>query len=171
VTVTVNFATADGTASAGSDYVANSGMLVFDPGVSVRTVSVTINGDAVGENNETFFVNLTAPTGGATIGDGQGLGTITNDDGPPPAVTCPSSVTASTTFTATINGGTSPMDWVASYAPGAPGSPVPPYQYVPMPRPATRTLTAPAAPGPYEVRLYANDGFGLIGTCPYTVVP
>ena len=60
-------------------------------------------------------------------------------------------------------------DWVASYAVGAPGWPVQPYQYVPLPRPQTLTLTAPATVGMYEVRLYANDGFVLIGTCPYQV--
>jgi hypothetical protein len=169
--VTVDWGTADGTATAGSDYQGVGWTLDFNPGESVHQVSVTINGDTTPENDETFFVNLTNPSG-ATIGDNQGLGTIRNDDGPPPPVTCPSSpVTASTPFTTTVNGGSSSLDWVASYAPGAPGSPVPPYQYVPLPRPATRTLTAPAAPGPYEVRLYANDRFGLIGSCSYTVVP
>jgi glucose/arabinose dehydrogenase len=83
-TVSVDFATADGTATAGSDYVAGSGTLTFAPGETTHTVDVTINGDTTVEPDETFFLNLTNPTGDGTIGDGQGLGTIQNDDVPPP---------------------------------------------------------------------------------------
>jgi hypothetical protein len=77
----VGYATANGTASAGSDYVAASGTLNFAQGQTTQTVSVTINGDTVVEPNETFFVNLANATNGGAIVDGQGLGTITNDDG------------------------------------------------------------------------------------------
>lgn len=77
--VTVNYATANGTATAGTDYVAASGMLTFAAGQLTKTVSVTINGDTTVEADETFFVNLTAPAG-ATLADAQGVGTITNDD-------------------------------------------------------------------------------------------
>ena len=77
---TVDFATANGTAAAGSDYLATGGTLSFAAGQATRTVSVTINGDTSVEPNETFFFNLTNATDG-TIVDGQGLGTITNDDG------------------------------------------------------------------------------------------
>ena len=76
----VDFATANGTAAAGSDYLATGGTLSFAAGQATRTVSVTINGDTSIEPNETFFFNLTNATGG-TIIDGQGLGTISNDDG------------------------------------------------------------------------------------------
>ena len=76
----VNFATANGTATAGSDYVANSGTLSFGTGVNTRTVSVTVNGDTAFEPDETFFVNLSGATNGATITDSQGRGTIVNDD-------------------------------------------------------------------------------------------
>src|SRR5882672_10664978 len=76
----VDFATADGTAGAGSDYVATAGTLSFAAGQATQTVSVTINGDTSVEPNETFFLNLTNATNGGTILDGQGLGTITNDD-------------------------------------------------------------------------------------------
>ncbi len=78
-TVTVNYATANGTAQAGSDYVAASGSVTFSPGSVQRTINVTVNGDTVVEPNETFSVNLSAPTN-ATLADGQGVGTITNDD-------------------------------------------------------------------------------------------
>jgi hypothetical protein len=76
----IDFAVTDGTATAGSDYLAADGTLNFAAGQTTRTVSVTINGDTSIEPDETFFVNLTNPTNGGTILDGQGLGTITNDD-------------------------------------------------------------------------------------------
>jgi hypothetical protein len=79
-TVTVNFATANGTATAGSDYTAASNTLTFTPGDTSETVTIVVSGDTVVEGNETFNVNLSNPTN-ATIGDGQGLGTIRNDDG------------------------------------------------------------------------------------------
>jgi parallel beta-helix repeat protein len=82
VTVTVSYATADGTATAGSDYTAASGTLTFTPGVTTQPLPVQVLGDAAVEPDETFLVNLSAPTG-ATIGDGQGVGTIGDDDTPP----------------------------------------------------------------------------------------
>ena len=77
--VTVSYATADGTATAGSDYVAKTGSLTFAPGVLTQTLTIVINGDRVNEANETFLVNLSAPAG-ATLGDGSATVTITNDD-------------------------------------------------------------------------------------------
>src|SRR4029078_3486494 len=59
-TVTVGFATANGTATAGSDYVASSGTLTFNPGNTVKTVTVAVNGDTTGEGNEHFVVTLCA---------------------------------------------------------------------------------------------------------------
>jgi hypothetical protein len=80
--VTVNFATANGTATAGSDYVSNSASLTFNPGETSKNISVTVNGDTASETNEIFFVNLSAPSN-AWIADGQGTGTILSDDAPP----------------------------------------------------------------------------------------
>src|SRR5439155_345582 len=68
---------------ADNDYVAASGTVTFAPGVTSQPVTVTVNGDTKFEPNETFFVNLSNPTGGATISDGQGQGTIVNDDTAP----------------------------------------------------------------------------------------
>ena len=84
--VTFDIATADGTASAGSDYVAQSltGQ-TFPAGSSTYTFSVPVNGDTAVEPNETFFVNLTNVVG-AFVADGQGQGTIVNDDAAPPAL-------------------------------------------------------------------------------------
>src|SRR5262249_32073123 len=84
--VSVNFATADGTATvANNDYVARTGALVFNAGQTTRTVHITVNGDSVYEPNETFFVNLSGAVGG-TITDAQGQGTISNDDAAPPSI-------------------------------------------------------------------------------------
>ncbi|PYS46371.1 MAG: hypothetical protein DMF68_19405, partial [Acidobacteria bacterium] len=58
-TVTVDYSTADGTATAGSDYQSTNGTLTFNPGDLTRTITVTIIGDTTDEPNETFFVNLT----------------------------------------------------------------------------------------------------------------
>ena len=77
--VTIDYATADGTATAGSDYVAASGTVTIPEGSNSTVVGITINGDTTPEANETFFVNLSNVTG-AVVADAQGLGTIENDD-------------------------------------------------------------------------------------------
>ena len=71
--VTVDFATADSLAAAGSDYQATGGTLTFEPGQTTKTVLVLVNGDRLGEPDETFVVNLSAATN-AIIADGQGVG-------------------------------------------------------------------------------------------------
>src|SRR5262245_31867767 len=76
----VNFATSDGTATAGSDYTATTGTLSFGVNVSSGIISVPIIGDTNVEPSETFFVNLSGATNGTTIGVGSGTGTISNDD-------------------------------------------------------------------------------------------
>jgi serine protease len=79
--VSFDIATANGTASAGSDYVSRS--LVgqrISAGLLSKTFYVTINGDTAVEPDETFFVNLSNASG-ASITDGQAVGTIVNDDG------------------------------------------------------------------------------------------
>ncbi len=80
-TVTVDFATADGSATvANDDYQPTSGTLTFEPGVTSQTVSVSVNGDTKLEDDETFFVNLSNASLGAVILDGEGVGKIGNDD-------------------------------------------------------------------------------------------
>jgi hypothetical protein len=78
--VTVNFATAPGTATSGVDYRPNSGTLSFPVGVTTVKLAVTVIGDMTRESNETFYVNLSNPSPNAYLGDSQGLGTIGNDD-------------------------------------------------------------------------------------------
>jgi probable HAF family extracellular repeat protein len=77
--VTVNFSTADGTA-AGGDYQAASGTLTFAPGQTSQTVAVPVAGDRVAEPNETFVLHLSQATNSTVVGDGQGVGTITDDE-------------------------------------------------------------------------------------------
>lgn len=86
--VTVAFATANGTAVAGTDYTANSGTLTFAPGETSKTVTVVVTGDEFAEIDETFFVNLTNPTE-ATIATAQGTATLINtDEGPIESEAC-----------------------------------------------------------------------------------
>jgi hypothetical protein len=77
--VRVSYATADGTASAPSDYAAAAGTVEFAPGETSKPVSVTVNGDTTVEADERFSLNLSSPSG-ARIADAQGFGTIFNDD-------------------------------------------------------------------------------------------
>ena len=85
-TVTVAYATSDLTAAAGLDYTAVSGTLTFSPGTTSQEVPVPVLGDTLYEADETFRVSLSSPTG-AVVSDGQGQGTITNDDPAPPTET------------------------------------------------------------------------------------
>ena len=78
--VTVDYATADGTATAGSDYTASSGTLTFFPGTTSQVVIVPILTDTVDEPDETVFLNLSNATGGTTIAKSQVVGTLLNDD-------------------------------------------------------------------------------------------
>jgi len=78
-----SIATANATATAGSDYTSKSLVAQSIPaGSSSYTFTVAGTGDAMYENNETFAVNVTSVTG-ANVTDGQGIGTITNDDSAP----------------------------------------------------------------------------------------
>lgn len=77
--VSVNYATTNGTATAGGDYSQTSGTLSFAPGETTKTIQVPILDDLVGEPTETFQVNL-SNAANATIADGQGVGTILDNE-------------------------------------------------------------------------------------------
>ena len=83
-TVTVDYATADGTASAGEDYTATSGTLTFAAGETAKTVAVPVLDDAKDEGEETFTLTVSSPSG-AVIADGSATGTIENGDPMPKA--------------------------------------------------------------------------------------
>ena len=83
--MTVNFATADGTATAPGDYTGGSGSLTFAPNQTTQLVTVPIVTDSADEANETLTVVLSNPVN-ATIAKGTGVGTIVNDDSPQPSL-------------------------------------------------------------------------------------
>jgi hypothetical protein len=118
--VTVNYSTFDGTAAAGSDYDANSGVITFAAGTTTQTITIVIRGDTLSEPNETFFVRLSSPTN-AVLATTQATGTILDDDGPKASYRIDYAVTdkwgtgfvASVTITNT--GTTAITDWVAEF--------------------------------------------------------
>jgi hypothetical protein len=146
-TVSVAFATANGTAIAGTDYAATSGMLTFAPGVTSLAVNVPVIGDTAVEANETFSVTLSSPSN-ATVAVASATGTITDDDSLPfvPAVSianvtrnegdsgatvfafavtldAPASVPVSVSYATSAGSASSPADFIASngtiaFAPG-----------------------------------------------------
>jgi hypothetical protein len=75
-TVTVSFATANGTAVAPGDYTSLSGTAIFAPGETQKNVAIAVKADALSESNETFNLNLSGPVN-VTISDGVGVATIT----------------------------------------------------------------------------------------------
>src|SRR5262249_14248035 len=77
--ITVNYSTADGTATAGSDYNSVSGKLTFAKNEMSKTILVPVIGDRVPEADETFFVRLSNAKG-ASIAKGEGIVTIVDDE-------------------------------------------------------------------------------------------
>ncbi len=127
--VSVGWTTADGTATSPADYVGGGGSVVFDPGITSRTLTVVVNSDTMDEIDETFTVHLTDPNN-ATIADGIGLGTITDDDAPPGlsvndvTVTEGDAGTVNAVFTvslSSVSGRAVSVDWAT--ANGTAGSP------------------------------------------------
>ena len=86
--VSLRFATGNGTATAGSDYLAKTGIVTFPAGTTTRQVLVGIRGDRAYEPNETFTFNLSAARG-ATIADPSGVVTIANNDQAPTLAPAP----------------------------------------------------------------------------------
>jgi hypothetical protein len=77
--VTVDYATADGSAVAPDDYAATTGTLTFAPGETSKQVNVAVAGDTLDEPHETYYLNLSNPSG-ATLSRDRGLGTILDND-------------------------------------------------------------------------------------------
>jgi len=106
--VSFSYATANGTAIAGSDYVAASGASSFAPGEVEKPVVVLVNGDTVDEAQETFFLDI-SNVQNATVSSNRGTGFIIDDDGPTISindvtVTEGNAGTKSATFTLTLSG-------------------------------------------------------------------
>ena len=106
--VSFSFATANGTATAGSDYVATSGASSFAPGEVEKPVVVLINGDTVDETQETLFLDI-SNVQNATVSSARGTGFINDDDGPTASIndvtiTEGNSGTKAATFTVSLSG-------------------------------------------------------------------
>lgn len=103
-THSVNYATANATASSPGDYTAASSTLTFTAGQTTKTVNVnTVLGTSTHEPTETMLLNLSAPTGGATLGDAQGVGSIHDlPNAPPVANADGASVARCTTATKNV---------------------------------------------------------------------
>jgi len=106
--VSFSFATSNGTATAGSDYVATSGAATFAPGEVEKPVVVLVNGDTVDETQETFFLDI-SNVQNATVSSNRGTGFINDDDGPTisindVSVTEGNAGTKAATFTLTLSG-------------------------------------------------------------------
>lgn len=76
----LDYATANGTAVASSDYTAKSGTISFADGVMSANVAVATTDDTTVESSETFYLDVSNASGGATIADSRGAGTITDND-------------------------------------------------------------------------------------------
>jgi hypothetical protein len=111
VTASVDFSTANGTASAPSDFTSTSGTRTFSPGTATQTVSVPVTTDSTPELDEFFTLNLSSPSN-ATIADGQGVGTILNDDVP--------SITINNVTVTEGDTGTQNASFTVSLSPAAP---------------------------------------------------
>lgn len=81
--LSVNYGTANGSANAPGDYGAASGTLTFLPADTSKTISVSTVNDSIYETNESFSVHLSGASGGATISDPTGVGTINDNDSKP----------------------------------------------------------------------------------------
>jgi CSLREA domain-containing protein len=126
-TVSVDFATADGTATAGSDYAANSGTLSWPDGdATPQSFDVMITDDAADEPDETVNLSLSNPTGGASIGSPDlGILTIEDDEIPGIKTFTGPSATGSGSVQVTFTGGGTSCGFTASTALVSPPAPLP----------------------------------------------
>jgi CHRD domain/Calx-beta domain len=91
--IQVTFGTSQFTAREGIDYLRANSLLVIPAGRTSSSITVSVRGDTIAEGDEIFFLNLGMSFGGSGISDGQGQGTILNDDGPPTSMTISGRVT------------------------------------------------------------------------------
>ena len=115
-TVTVDYATANGTALAGSDYTAASGTLTFAAGDTSKTIDVLVTDDSLGEGDEDFTVTLSSASN-AGMSDGEATGTITDNEIPTLTIADATATEgASVSFTVTLDPASSSSDVTVAYA-------------------------------------------------------
>ena len=76
----MSFRTVNGTATSGSDYIAKSGTLTFNPGETKKTITIEVKGDSKKEANETFYLDPSGNSSHSLFTKNRGLSTILNDD-------------------------------------------------------------------------------------------
>lgn len=117
---TVNYATSNGTASAGSDYTSTSGTLTFAVGELVKTFAIPITNDTTLEPDETIQITLSSAGGNTTLGTlATGSVTIQDNDAPTPVTISPATQTvteAATLLTFTVSRSTLGNDGTVAYA-------------------------------------------------------
>ena len=167
--------TVGGTATNGADYQSLSGTVNIATGQTSAMITVTPIDDTAVEGNETVVLTVNA-SGSYTLGNPSSTTvTIADNDVPPgPSITAsPSTVSPNGNVTASWAGVTSPTsrDWIGLYAAGAGDGSYQNWLYVSCTRApggaftsGSCSLTVPSGTGNYELRLFANDGFGRIAT-------
>jgi hypothetical protein len=113
-TVTVQYATSDGTAQAGTDYTAVSGTLMFGPGDTSKTFTVPVLNDGLADGNQTVNLTLSGPTGSVTLG-GQSTAVLTLAELPTSSVAPLPAAVNSASFTVSWSGSTPSGLGIASY--------------------------------------------------------
>jgi K319L-like, PKD domain/Calx-beta domain len=168
--VTVDFATADGTAVAPGDYTAATGTVTFAPGDVSETVTVNTIDDNDVEGTETFDVNLSNPTGNASIADGTGVGTINDNDvaNVPPTAAAGADQTVDSGATVNLDGtGSTDTDGtIVSYAWLQTAGPSVTLTGADT---ATPSFTAPTGPATLTFQLTVTDNDGATGTDSVTI--
>ena len=160
-----------------ADYTAVSQTVTFANGDTAnKTVSIPIVNDTSVEPNETVNLALSSPTGGATLGSpSTAVLTITDNDGGTTLSASPTTVAPGGTITATWSGIANPSttDWIGLYTPGAANTAYIDWIYVSCSQTAGAAqasgscpviVPSTVAPGTYQLRLLANDGFTLLAT-------
>ena len=169
-TVTVDFATADGTAFATNDYVPTNGTLVFYPGQTNGTIPVTINLNNNSPPPRVFFLNLTNPVN-AALGATQGIASLLNSTSPPAlAPITNQTIHAQTTlsFYASASDPNNPNDTLSfSLDPGAPAG-----ACIDSSTGLLTWMTADASVGTnfITVRVTDTDALSLSATQTFTVI-
>jgi len=156
-TVTVDYATSNGTATAGADYTAATGTLTFTPGQTSRTVTVTVLNETVVEPDETVILTLSNPSN-ATIGDATGTGTIQTDD-TDAAAPVVASIERQTPANATTNADT--LTWTVTFSENVTGVDAADFAV----NGSTASVTGVTGSGAvYSVTVSGGDLAGLSGT-------
>jgi hypothetical protein len=184
VGASVAYATANGTATAGSDYTASSGTLSFAAGTvsgTTMNVSVPVLNDTIAEPAETFTLALSNPSGALLGSPSSHIVTITDNDAAGSPTLTPSTLTAAAGAMVQLmvaNGPGNRTDWVGLHRLGTGSTGYYSWTYlngIQSPpqiglTSATLSFVMPPTPGSYEFRLYRSNSTTVIATSPTVTV-